>query len=90
MRYNCIHCVANVLAGVALYHVRNGLSLLVLICLILCIDTSHDFTCMRLNYITPWQQKSNSSSCLLQEDVAIQVMDGVLEDIRVGMEVRAY
>lgn len=50
----------------------------------------HDFTCMRLNYITPWQQKSNSSSCLLQEDVAIQVMDGVLEDIRVGMEVRAY
>jgi hypothetical protein len=41
-------------------------------------------------YITRGQQKSNSSSCLLQEDVAIQVMDGVLEDIRVGMEVRAH
>ncbi len=93
MRYNSVHCMANLLAGLAPYHVSRRPRQLVAM-----KGPSRSFQCVERwrmgtktrrirTWLTPEFEILNVWAIVLQEESAVEVIDNVLEDIRVGMEV---
>jgi regulator of nonsense transcripts 2 len=78
VRYNSIHCLANLVSGLASYYV--SFLFFFLIKKILVRVPSYDLKEKKKNFFLIFTK-------YFKEEIGIQVVDGVIEDIRLGLEV---